>query len=655
MALFRKKKGAGSTKDETIKRLKREKRKLNSAIGKIRLALFIFLGSLLALTVLSLFFEIGFKDRVYPWLELDGQSIGGLSEPALKVFLENRVGLFNREAIKLQSQAKFFSLKPSDFGLVYDIDGTVDRLLRRSSKPEIPDRLTALFAGWFSGREASFQFEYDSGALAEKIVQIAEQVDRPERDLRLEIKGDQVEILTDVKAGSRLDRAALEQALAELWPTAKPATLVLPIVVAQPSVSLESVKAAKIEAERIMADDLVFSFQERQIVAKPALIGGWLETFPETGSLKVLVNEERLREYLDKEVRSKIDRKAKDARLEIKNGKAVVFQASEDGLTVDQNRLSLLTRDLLESRRKGLSTGVATIEVTAAVTEAKIADKKIGSLGLKELIGKAKTSFKGSPDNRIHNIKTGVEFLSGAIIPPGEEFSTLDELGEVDALSGYLPELVIKENRTIPEYGGGLCQVSTTLFRAALNAGLPITERQNHSYRVSYYERGIGPGLDATIYSPRPNLKFKNDTGKHIMVQGYVFGDEVSLEIYGTSDGRKSEIKGPFASDFVPAPAPIYIETSNLPTGEKKQIEKPHAGASAIAYYTVYRGGEAINKQIFRSKYKAWPARFLVGVGPAPAPPSESSPAVPPTDSTPTEAVPVVAEPPSAEPPPPPT
>jgi vancomycin resistance protein YoaR len=259
--------------------------------------------------------------------------------------------------------------------------------------------------------------------------------------------------------------------------------------------------------------------------------------------------------------------------------------------------------------------------LTLKVQDPVVDENSLDALGIKEIIGRGETSFAGSPANRIHNIKTGLSFLQSALLKPGEEFSTVKKLGAVDNTTGYLPELVIKENRTTPEYGGGLCQVSTTLFRAVLKAGLKVTERQNHSYRVSYYEPPVG--LDATIYLPRPDFKFLNDTPGHILVQGQVIGNRIIFELWGTSDGRTSVVTDPIITNIKPPPPEIRTETDTLPLGEVKQIEKPHEGATAIAYYTVTRNGQVINKQTFKSIYKPWAARFLVGTRVDNPPPPE--------------------------------
>ncbi len=324
-------------------------------------------------------------------------------------------------------------------------------------------------------------------------------------------------------------------------------------------------------------------------------------------TVKVTLDTAEVREYLTDFAKT-LNREAQNATLEAVDGTIRVSKAPVDGrsLNVD-TAVAEITKQLVESQ----TATPLTIALQVEVTKAKINGENTTELGIKELIGRGETDFKGSPANRVHNITNGTKFLSGILIPPGEEFSTVKALGAVDDTTGYLPELVIKENRTTPEYGGGLCQVSTTLFRSVLNAGLKVTQRQNHSYRVSYYEPPVG--LDATIYLPGPDFRFKNDTPAHILVQGRVQGTKVIFELYGTKDGRVSTLTNPIVSNITDPPPPLYADTDTLPKGEVKQIEKERQGASAEVTYTVMRDGKEINKQVFKSKYKAWQARYLVG------------------------------------------
>lgn len=199
----------------------------------------------------------------------------------------------------------------------------------------------------------------------------------------------------------------------------------------------------------------------------------------------------------------------------------------------------------------------------------------------------------------------------------------LGAIGKVDETTGFLPELVIKGDRTIPEFGGGLCQIGTTTFRAALDAGLPITERQNHSYRVVYYEPA---GMDATIYDPRPDLKFINDTGNYILFVAKISGDNLTFEFWGTKDGRQVEMTKPNIWNITKPPPMKEIKTADLPPGEKKCTEKEHNGADAQFSRTItYPNGET-KDEVWKSHYKPWQAVCLIGVKP-----EKLNPAVQPT------------------------
>jgi vancomycin resistance protein YoaR len=254
-------------------------------------------------------------------------------------------------------------------------------------------------------------------------------------------------------------------------------------------------------------------------------------------------------------------------------------------------------------------------------------------LGLKDLIGTGTTDFTGSPANRVANIKNGVNLINGLLVQPGAEFSTVGALSPIDEAHGYVQGLVIVNNQTLPADGGGLCQVSTTLFRSILNAGLPITARTPHSYEVSYYQRGVGPGLDATIYDPKPDFKWVNDTGHVIFIQGVIKNMNLTFNLFGTSDGRTAVVTGPtLLSTTEPSGGPIYVNTDTLPYGTTHQIDPPVPGGKTTATYTVTRGGVVINTQTFKSTYQAMPAQFLVGT--AGAPPGVTPPPEPTCSDT---------------------
>ena len=226
-----------------------------------------------------------------------------------------------------------------------------------------------------------------------------------------------------------------------------------------------------------------------------------------------------------------------DARLKIIDGKVSVFSLSEKGLSLDEDKSAEKIVSYLKNNEKSDFIDLPYNEIEPTIVTSATDDMKIDTL-----IGEGRSNFRGSPKNRIFNIKVATERFDGILIKPGEDFSFVQILGEVDGEHGYLPELVIKKDKTEPEFGGGICQVSTTAFRAAIYSGLKITARQNHAYPVAYYNP---QGMDSTIYIPRPDLRFKNDTPNYILIQTKIEGTELIFQFYGTSDGRKTKVIGP--------------------------------------------------------------------------------------------------------------
>ncbi|MFA5359607.1 MAG: VanW family protein [Patescibacteria group bacterium] len=318
--------------------------------------------------------------------------------------------------------------------------------------------------------------------------------------------------------------------------------------------------------------------------------------------------------YLKEQIASQIDQKPIEAKFEINNNKVSEFQNGQSGLA--------LNIEATIAKMENEITNLKPIELVVEAQPVLVNAGNINNFGIKEIIGVGTSNFSGSPTNRRHNIKVGAAAVNGTLIKPGEEFSLLKTLGEVDGTTGYLQELVIKEGKTIPEYGGGLCQIGTTVFRAAVASGLPITMRRNHSYRVSYYEPA---GTDATIYDPWPDFRFINDTANYILIQQKFSGDTISFEFWGTKDGRLVENTKPTIYNIVkPAPTKI-IETTDLKPGIKKCTEHAHNGADAYFDYKVtYSNGE-IKQERFSSHYVPWQEVCLLGVEKLTAPPDTTA------------------------------
>ncbi len=231
---------------------------------------------------------------------------------------------------------------------------------------------------------------------------------------------------------------------------------------------------------------------------------------------------------------------AQEPELIMENEKVIGFTPPQEGLEID-------IRQTLYNALIGLENQNSAIPLAVIVAPTHLKLSETNNLGINGLIGRGESNFKGSPKNRIHNIKVGVEKFKGLIIKPNEIFSFNKFLGPVEKEQGFLPELVIKKEGTVPELGGGLCQVSSTTFRAAMNAGLPIKERKNHAYAVQYYSP---QGTDATIYPGSVDLKFINDTQGYILIWPYIKDNNyLVFDFYGTKDSRKVVLSKPIQYD----------------------------------------------------------------------------------------------------------
>ena len=312
-----------------------------------------------------------------------------------------------------------------------------------------------------------------------------------------------------------------------------------------------------------------------------------------------------------------VNRNPQDSVFIVENGVVKEFVPSKNGLTVDEKKLldGIKTNlNLLENAEEN----TVIVNIPIVKLEAKIKNEDVNNLGIKTLLGKGVSYFKGSIPNRIYNVNLASSRFKGILVPPGETFSFNDVLGDVSSYTGYKSAYVIKDGKTVLGDGGGVCQVSTTLFRSILAAGLPIIERKPHSYRVGYYEQGFSPGLDATVYAPTADLKFLNDTPAYLLIQSEIDLANYTLvfEIYGTSDGRIATTTKPVITSSTAPPEDLYVDDPTLPTGTIKQIEHKAWGANVVFTYKVVRDGETLIDKKFYSNYRPWQAVYLKGTGP---------------------------------------
>lgn len=601
--------------------------------------------------IIALFFlfyasyAYAYRDKIYIGVKVGDIDLSGKNKQEAAKILNDYVANFQKTDFNFSYQDRNWKIPESDINIKYDTSATVDSIWQVGRSSNIGKNFLKRIALFFSPQKYYFSFSYNKAKLDYLLNSIVTQVETKGNDAYLKIDGDKLEIISET-TGQQLNWLEFDrQVISKIGWLDSVRNINISLAQYTPKITSQDLNSVTPDLEKILDSKFTFHWDQGSLEVSPDIISGWLETFAEyinnSYQFSYIFSREKIQHYIDS-MADKINKDSVDAKLTITNGKASVFESSQDGYELNQEQTLADIENLLIERIKSVSqsqdVSSETIQLSVKTKKPTISNDTINNLGIKELIGKGSTNFSGSPENRKYNIKLGTQLISGALIKPGEEFSFLKALGDVTEARGFKKELVIKEDRTAPEVGGGLCQVSTTVFRAALYSGLPITERTNHKYRVSYYEPPVG--MDATIYDPSPDLKFKNDTPGYILVQGKVSGNTLTFEFYGTNDGRKVEISDPRVYDITTPPDPVYIEDVNLAPGETKVLEKAHNGASADFHYKVTSvEGKITFEKTFYSKYVAWRAMYAKGPGESSSSSSESTPTptpVPESSPTPT-------------------
>ena len=325
-------------------------------------------------------------------------------------------------------------------------------------------------------------------------------------------------------------------------------------------------------------------------------------------------SEEKLDETI-KPIVEEINKNPSDALFKFENGKVIAFKPSEEGRMVNVDGIRKALNSQLEKIVSLRNKESIIIPIEVRVIQPEITTNEANDLGIKELIGKGTSFFSHSIPTRIFNIQLASSRINGVLISPGETFSFNKALGDVSSFTGYKQAYIIQNGRTILGDGGGVCQVSTTFFRTILDSGLPVTERRAHAYRVGYYEQASPPGIDATIYVPSVDLKFKNDTQNYILVQTEFEENlqQLTVFFYGTKDGRTVEMTEPIITSRTPPPPDLYQDDPALPKGTIKQVDYKAEGARVSFKRDVTKNGKKIISETFVSSYTPWQAVFLRG------------------------------------------
>ncbi len=575
----------------------------------------LFLG--LFLLSSPLLFYLGYRltywNKIFPFVKVANLDLSGKTKEEAEIILNNFIKEQKPANLKLVFENKNWSLSLEELKLDFSPSSSAEKAFLIGRKESLFHSLEEQKKAFWQKINLNLEISLNLELLKEKTATLAGQINLPAIPPTIQVldfpdpkTGEKI-LIKEGEPGRKLNEGKLQKILYQKLGYLNKKPINLPVDSVLPFITPEMAQETKKRAEKLLEKKIVLSFDKNSWTIEDKELIDLL-------SFKNNWDKEKISAYT-KGLSQSIDRPAQNALFQFQEGKVLNFKPAKDGQKLNQEKTNELIIQALNGLEKNEEDKTAKINLPVLLNKAEIATSEVNDLGIKELIGEGNSWFYGSISARIHNIKLAASKLNGILLSPGETFSLNQTIGDISEATGFKQAYIIQQGKTILGDGGGVCQISTTFFRAALDAGLPIEERHPHAYRVSYYEYNSQPGFDASIYAPSADFKFKNDTPAHILIQTSVntASSKLTVSFYGTSDGRVAYISKARIWDQSPPPPDLYQDDPNLPKGTVKQIDFKAWGAKTAFDWKVTRGDEVLQERSCYSTYRPWQAIYLRG------------------------------------------
>ncbi len=599
--------------------------------GLVKLAAILLLvGAMTALLPLGvLAFEVAHDGRIYPGVRVAGADVGGCTPEEAQARVEAVYAAYAAQPLTLRYQGREWAVTPAELGLRVEAGPAVVAAFAVGRNPDLGTSLGEQARALLGAYHLEPLVHLEMGPLVAALNRLAQEIDRPGGEAALQVQGLQVVIAGTDQPGHRLD---LERTAADLTAACQARSrAVVSLVVDEhaPVLTKDQLAPAIASARQILSGPVLLTFTVQDVrwadgQAQTTVITHtwaldvaalaealWFPLARDAAghiTATARLREEPLRAFAA-DIAAQVDQPARDARFELNPATMALtpIVTSQEGRAVD------ITATVQAIQVAALTTDTRVARLPVHITPPAVDMRDPAALGIRELISTGQTQFAGSTAERVHNIVLTAQRLHGVVVPPGHVFSFIRPLGQATEADGYREAYVIYGDRTVMDIGGGVCQVSTTCYRAAWWAGLPILERTPHAFRIGWYEPPLG--MDATVFAPSVDLKFQNDTPAYLLIQTRVdrANSTLTFYFYGTRPDRVVEMDGPYTSNVIPAPAPIYEYDPTLPRGTTRQVGAAHDGVDVTIYRIIKQGGQEIKRERFFTRFQPWAARYLVG------------------------------------------
>ncbi len=566
--------------------------------------------ALIGFLVLS-WIESRYQGQILPNIYIAGVDVGGLAPEDAEARLRLRYEGFQAQPLTLVHEDWVWRPSGDDIGVRVDWSAAISEAMAIGHEESLIARWQQRWQSWNARHDLLLPLRFDEGQLQRYLQGLARKVDVLPQDAALLVSGQEVSIRPS-RAGRTLELVPTMRAIEGALLRLSTAPVTLTVYVTPPAVDDYAAAGALDTARRMLAGPVTLRHGDRTWTLSTDQIGAMLkiERRQEGGTsrLEVVLNQARLRQFVE-QIAAEVRVLPRNAHFRFVGGQLELVDEGAPGLELKVDVAMSQVNQAVAAPERDVVLHVQ--EVQPAINR-----DTVQQLGIREVVGVGETSFVGSAAYRIHNIVTAARILDGTLIGPGETFSFIQAVGAIDESDGFVPGYSIVGGRTVLNVGGGVCQVSTTVFRAAFFAGVPITERHAHDFRIGWYEHdALGVvGMDATIYTETgTDLRFVNNTAGWLLMQFEVFTEtgELYVYLYGTRPNHEVVLDGPYLSNWVPAPtAPVCVENPDLPVGYSHQTDWARDGVDVLVYRKIMVGGQQVSSEAFYSHFKAWPNVF---------------------------------------------
>lgn len=590
-----------------------------------RLAILSFVGMLLLSLALALALfglQMTLSERIVPGVSIGEVDIGGLTQTQAAAALAEQYGALETVVYTFRDGDRSWTATAAELGLSVPAEALVERAYAIGHSDDARSSLRQQAEAWLSGAALPLTFVFDESKALGYLRELADEIKRERQDAALTLDGINVTVSPGL-SGRELDVEATLDSLSRLL-LARTGETEIALVIDESPPREWNLREAAAQVKTALSSplQLIGSLPNGDLLApwiltREQILAGLSVTLSGAGAERrydVSVDLSAFASYLTT-LSPNLSKPAAEGRFDFDpaTGQLNPISPASEGRRLDVaetiRRLEAAVFDPVNRRV------VMYFETLYPRYPAGISGTE---LGITELVAEATTYYWGSWQNRRSNIALGAGKLHGIIIAPGEEFSFNQHLGDISPEAGYLEGSVILGGATVTGIGGGICQVSTTMFRAAFSGGYAITERNSHGYRVGYYEyAGAGPGLDAAIWQPDVDLRFQNNSPHHLLIESSFLGaqDALQFRIYSTAHWR-AVVEAPIIRDIVSAPPEEYIEADDLAPGQIRQIDYSADGADVLVYRNVYdTAGSLVKRDQLFTHYLPWQAVFEVAPG----------------------------------------